>query len=91
MYAVTKWIAPKNRISQILVIVLKNRSNEIRSNEIRIRQEPPENRNGHCAFILSGADINNGPLPAQSTFIAQIFIDLFGNSGPKTKQKNGLV
>ena len=31
----------KNRISQILVIVLKNRSNKIRSNEIRIRQEPP--------------------------------------------------
>ena len=30
-----------NRISQILVIVLKKRSNEIRSNEIRIRQEPP--------------------------------------------------
>ena len=39
-------------------------------------------------FIVSGADINNGPLPAQSTFIAQIFIELFGNSGPKTKQKN---
>ena len=36
MVAVTK-----NRISQILVIVLKNRSNEIRSNEIRIRQELP--------------------------------------------------
>ena len=31
----------KNRISQILVIVLKNRSNEISSNEIRIRQELP--------------------------------------------------
>ena len=50
-----------------------------------------ENRNGHCAFVLSGADINNGPLPAQSTFIAQIFIELFENSGPKTKQKNGIV
>ena len=33
--------SPWNRISQILVIVLKNRSNEIRSNEICIRQEPP--------------------------------------------------
>ena len=33
--------SPKNRISQILVIVLKNRSNEIRRNEIRIRREPP--------------------------------------------------
>ena len=37
-----------NRISQILVIVLKNRSNEIRSNEIcsneiRIRQKLPVN------------------------------------------------
>ena len=32
---------PLNRISQILVIVLKNRSYEIRSNEIRIRREPP--------------------------------------------------
>ena len=30
-----------NRISQILVIVFKNRINEIRSNEIRIRQEHP--------------------------------------------------
>ena len=36
-----KIFSPKNRISQILVIVLKNRSNEIRSNEIRIRQELP--------------------------------------------------
>ena len=33
--------SPKNSISQILVIALKNRSNEIRSNEIRIRQELP--------------------------------------------------
>ena len=33
--------SPKTRISQILVIVLKNRSNEIRSNEILIRQELP--------------------------------------------------
>ena len=41
MYAVTKFLAQKNRISQILVIVLKNRSNEICSNEIRIRQELP--------------------------------------------------
>ena len=41
MYAVTKFLAQKNRISQILVIVLKNRSNEIRSNEIRIRRELP--------------------------------------------------
>ena len=31
----------KNRISQILVIVLKNRINEICSNEIRIRRELP--------------------------------------------------
>ena len=30
-----------NRISYILYIVLKNRSNEIGSNEIRIRQELP--------------------------------------------------
>ena len=36
-----KIYSPKNRISQILVIVLKNRSNEIRSNEIRIRRELP--------------------------------------------------
>ena len=36
-----KIFSPKNCISQILVIVLKNRSNEIRSNEIRIRQELP--------------------------------------------------
>ena len=41
MYAVTKFLVQKKRISQILVIVLKNRSNEIRSNEIRIRQELP--------------------------------------------------
>ena len=33
--------SPKNHNSQILVIVLKNRSNEIRSNEIRIRRELP--------------------------------------------------
>ena len=33
--------SPKNCISQILVLVLKNRSNEIRSNEIRISQELP--------------------------------------------------
>ena len=31
----------KIRTSQILVIVLKNRINEIRSNEIRIRRELP--------------------------------------------------
>ena len=31
----------KIRISQILIIVLKNRSNEIRINEIRIRRELP--------------------------------------------------
>ena len=30
-----------NRISQILAIALKNRNNEICSNEIRIRQELP--------------------------------------------------
>ena len=30
-----------NNISTILVIVLKNRSNEIRNNEIRIKQELP--------------------------------------------------
>ena len=35
------WDLEKNRISQILVIVLKNRSNEIRNNEIRIRRELP--------------------------------------------------
>ena len=34
-----KIFSPKNRIIQILVIVLKNRSNKIRSNEIHIRQE----------------------------------------------------
>ena len=34
-----KIFSPKNRISQILVIVLKNRINETRSNEIRIRRE----------------------------------------------------
>ena len=31
----------KSRISQILVLVLKNGSNEIRSNEISIRRELP--------------------------------------------------
>ena len=36
-----KIFSPKNRIRQILVIVLKNRRNEIRSNEIRIRRELP--------------------------------------------------
>ena len=35
--------SPLNCISQVLVIVLKNRSNEIRSNEIRIRRELPVN------------------------------------------------
>ena len=41
MIAVTKLIAYENRIRQILVMVLKNRSNEIGSNEIRIRRELP--------------------------------------------------
>ena len=36
-----KIFSPKNRISQILVIVLKNCSNEIHSNEIPIRRELP--------------------------------------------------
>ena len=36
-----KMFSPKNGISQILVIVLINRSNEICSNEIRIRRGPP--------------------------------------------------
>ena len=36
-----KIFSPKNRISQILAIVLKNRSNEIFSNEVRIRRELP--------------------------------------------------
>ena len=39
MYVVAKRIA--NHIGQILVIVLKNRSNDIRSNEIRIKRELP--------------------------------------------------
>ena len=30
---------------------------------------------------------NNGPLPAQSTFIAQIFIELFGNFWAKNETK----
>ena len=38
MYAVTKEITLKFTLA---VIVLKNRSNKIRSNEIRIRREPP--------------------------------------------------
>ena len=42
------------RISQILVIVLKNRSNEIRSNEIRIRQELPVSGND-LPFALTRA------------------------------------
>ena len=36
-----KIFSPINRISQTLVIVLKNHSNEIRSNEICIRRELP--------------------------------------------------
>ena len=42
MYAVTN--SQRNHISQILVIVFKNRNNEIRSNEIRIKQELPVQR-----------------------------------------------
>ena len=55
MYAVTKLLAQKNCISKILVIVLKNRSNEIRSNEIRIRQELPvinKNKYFHLVVVI---------------------------------------
>ena len=42
MTALTKLIVHKNRIlGKFLVMVLKNRSNVIRSNEIRIRRELP--------------------------------------------------
>ena len=41
MYAVTKFLAQKIPLAKFQYIVLKNRSNEIRSNEIRIRRELP--------------------------------------------------
>ena len=41
MNAVTKLIVHKTALGKFLVMVLKNCSNEIRSNEIRIRRELP--------------------------------------------------
>ena len=49
-----------------------------------------ENRNGHCAFILSGADINNEPSSCTKHFYCpNIHRAIWEFSGPKTKQKNG--
>ena len=41
MNAVTKLIVHKTALGKFFVMVLKNSSNEIRSNEIRIRRELP--------------------------------------------------
>ena len=64
-----KIFSPKHRISQILVIVLKNRSNEIRSNEIRIRRELPleaiylqnhrNRRNLNCFYSIFAEKCNS--------------------------------
>ena len=51
-----------------------------------------ENRNGHCAFILSGADINNEPSSCTKHFYCpNIHRAIWEFSGPKTKQKNGTI
>ena len=52
-----KFALAKNRISQILVIALKNRSNEIRSNENRIRRELPVLMLCHMLYILCKSEV----------------------------------
>ena len=50
--------SPQNRISKIIVVVLKNRSNKIRSNEIRIRQELPVFFKAAVAILLNFISCN---------------------------------
>ena len=88
--------SPKNCISQILVLVLKNRSNEIRSNEIRISQELPVHLLFFCSkdslTIYKGGvkdpnEIISGPLcgdfPNPSQFVSEgneIFLEFPADS-----------
>ena len=57
--AVMKYFAPKNALAKYIWKVLKNRNNEIRSNEIRIRRGSPVLANAEfCGFLQLEGVVN---------------------------------